>query len=107
MAECDLKRIGNTNLSSEWNSLQIQKIIGEKDFIGTELQLLWIAEINEGKGTRPVIMILLCFIAPWLAMFLRGKIIQGILCIILHITLIGWIPATIWALIVTREPKEA
>ena len=50
-----------------------------------------------------VIMILICFIAPWLAMFLRGHVFQGILCIILHLTLIGWIPATIWALIVTRR----
>ncbi len=50
-----------------------------------------------------MLMILICFLAPWLAMFLRGKYLQGILCIILHITLIGWIPATIWALIVTRD----
>ncbi len=56
----------------------------------------------------PLVMIIICFLAPWLAMFLRGKILQGTLCIILHITLIGWIPATIWALIVTREePRTA
>ncbi len=55
-----------------------------------------------------MLMILICFLAPWLAMFMRGKILQGILCIILHITIIGWIPATIWALIVTRdEPRTA
>lgn len=29
------------------------------------------------------------------AEFLRGAILRGILCIVLHITLIGWIPATI------------
>ncbi|MCJ2023443.1 YqaE/Pmp3 family membrane protein [Methylobacterium sp. J-067] len=52
-----------------------------------------------------MVMIIICILAPWLAMFLRGKVIQGILCILLHITLIGWIPATIWALVVTR--KEA
>ena len=50
-----------------------------------------------------MMMILICFIAPWLAFFLRGKVFQGILCIILHVALIGWIPATIWALIATRE----
>ncbi len=54
-----------------------------------------------------MVMILICFIAPWLAMFLQGKVIQGILCILLHVTLIGWIPATIWALIVTRENRAA
>ena len=52
-----------------------------------------------------MVMIIICFLAPWLAMFLRVKVIQGILCILLHITIIGWIPATIWALAVTR--KEA
>ena len=52
-----------------------------------------------------MVMILICFIAPWLAMFLRGHIVQGIACIILHLTLIGWIPATIWALVVTRNEQ--
>ena len=50
-----------------------------------------------------MIMILICFLAPWLAMFLRGNVFQGILCIILLLTIIGWIPATIWALVVTRR----
>ena len=52
-----------------------------------------------------MVMIIICFIAPWLAMFLTGKVWQGILCIILHLTVIGWIPATIWALLVTRDQR--
>ena len=59
------------------------------------------------RKSTTMFMILLCFIAPWLAMFIRGHVFQGILCIILHITLIGWIPATIWALIVTRREGPA
>ncbi len=54
-----------------------------------------------------MIMILICFVAPWLAMFLRGKVVQGVLCILLHISLIGWIPATIWALVATRDEARA
>lgn len=54
-----------------------------------------------------MIMIIICFLAPWLAMFLRGKFVQGILCVILHLTLIGWIPATIWALVATRDERTA
>ncbi len=50
-----------------------------------------------------MVMILICFLAPWLAMFICGKVWQGIACVILHATLIGWIPATIWALAVTRD----
>ncbi|MDF7681694.1 YqaE/Pmp3 family membrane protein [Enterobacteriaceae bacterium ESL0689] len=34
---------------------------------------------------------------PWLTFFTIGKPISGIICLILQITLIGWIPATIWA----------
>jgi hypothetical protein len=26
-----------------------------------------------------------------------GKVLQGILCLILQLTVIGWLPATIWA----------
>jgi TM2 domain-containing membrane protein YozV len=44
-------------------------------------------------------MTLLAILLPWLSFFLRGKIIQGILCLFLQITLIGWLPAAIWAVI--------
>ncbi|WP_236537102.1 YqaE/Pmp3 family membrane protein [Sphingobacterium composti Ten et al. 2007 non Yoo et al. 2007] len=42
-------------------------------------------------------MILIAVLFPWLSFFLRGKILVGILCIILQFTLIGWLPAAIWA----------
>ena len=42
-------------------------------------------------------MILIAVLLPWLSFFLRGKIISGIICVILQITLIGWLPAAIWA----------
>lgn len=42
-------------------------------------------------------MIILAVLLPWLSFILRGKIIQGVICIILQITLIGWLPAAIWA----------
>ncbi|WP_390625050.1 YqaE/Pmp3 family membrane protein [Pseudorhizobium xiangyangii] len=34
---------------------------------------------------------------PWLTFFTIGRPIAGIACFILQITLIGWIPAVIWA----------
>ena len=42
-------------------------------------------------------MILLAVLFPWLSFLFRGKILQGIICLILQITLIGWLPAAIWA----------
>ncbi|KGE13555.1 YqaE/Pmp3 family membrane protein [Sphingobacterium deserti] len=42
-------------------------------------------------------MTLIAILFPWLSFFLRGKIFIGFLCLILQITLIGWLPAAIWA----------
>jgi uncharacterized membrane protein YqaE (UPF0057 family) len=39
------------------------------------------------------------FFLPWLSLLLQGKILAGIVCLILQITLIGWIPAFIWAVV--------
>lgn len=41
--------------------------------------------------------LLLAILLPWLQFFTIGKPISGILCLILQITLIGWIPAAIWS----------
>jgi len=40
---------------------------------------------------------LLAILLPFLSFMVRGKILTGILCLILQITLIGWLPAAIWA----------
>ncbi|WP_221258449.1 YqaE/Pmp3 family membrane protein [Flavobacterium okayamense] len=37
------------------------------------------------------------FFFPWLSLMLQGKIVSGIICLLLQITIIGWIPAFIWA----------
>jgi len=42
-------------------------------------------------------MILIAVLFPWLSFFLRGKLLKGIICAILQISLIGWLPAAIWA----------
>ena len=41
--------------------------------------------------------LLIAFILPWLTFFTIGRPIAGLLCLLLQITLIGWLPATIWA----------
>ena len=42
---------------------------------------------------------LLALLFPWAVFFTMGKIGQGILCLLLQLTIIGWLPATIWAFI--------
>lgn len=34
---------------------------------------------------------------PWLSLMFQGKIGAGIICLLLQLTVIGWIPAVIWA----------
>jgi uncharacterized membrane protein YqaE (UPF0057 family) len=40
---------------------------------------------------------LLALFLPWLAFFTMGMVLSGIICLILQLTVIGWLPATIWA----------
>lgn len=44
-------------------------------------------------------MILLAVLLPPVSFFLRGKILSAILCLILQVTLIGWLPAAMWAVV--------
>ncbi|AZA55448.1 YqaE/Pmp3 family membrane protein [Chryseobacterium sp. G0201] len=44
-------------------------------------------------------MILLAILLPFLSFIVRGKVLTGIICLVLQITLIGWIPAAIWAVL--------
>jgi len=41
---------------------------------------------------------ILAFFLPWLSLMLNGKLFSGIICLILQITVIGWLPAAIWAI---------
>jgi TM2 domain-containing membrane protein YozV len=42
---------------------------------------------------------LIAILLPWVSFFTMGKIGQGFLCLLLQITLIGWLPAAVWALV--------
>ncbi len=41
--------------------------------------------------------LLIALLLPWLLFFTIGRPVAGIICLILQITLIGWVPAAIWA----------
>ena len=49
--------------------------------------------------------LLIALILPWLTFFTIGRPIAGIICLILQITLIGWLPATIWAVYALSQYK--
>ena len=41
---------------------------------------------------------IIALLLPWLSFFTIGKPISGVICLLLQITLIGWLPAAIWAM---------
>ncbi len=41
--------------------------------------------------------LLIAIVLPWLLFFTIGRPLAGVICLILQITVIGWIPAAIWA----------
>ncbi|MEZ7514579.1 YqaE/Pmp3 family membrane protein [Flavobacterium frigidarium] len=50
-------------------------------------------------------MLIIAIIFPTLSFFLRGKILTAILCFLLQITIIGWIPASIWAVLSLQDAR--
>ena len=49
--------------------------------------------------------LLIALILPWLLFFTIGRPIAGIVCLILQVTLIGWIPAAIWSVYALSQYK--
>ncbi len=49
--------------------------------------------------------LIIALILPWLTFFTIGRPLSGIVCLILQITLIGWLPATIWAVYALSQYK--
>lgn len=49
--------------------------------------------------------LLLALILPWLQFFTIGRPFAGIICLLLQLTLIGWIPAAIWSVYALSQYK--
>jgi uncharacterized membrane protein YqaE (UPF0057 family) len=49
--------------------------------------------------------LLLAILLPFTVLFTINKPISGIVCLFLQITIIGWIPAAIWAVYATGQYK--
>ncbi|WDF62137.1 YqaE/Pmp3 family membrane protein [Flavobacterium sp. KACC 22758] len=50
-------------------------------------------------------MTLIAIFFPSLSFLLRGKLLTALLCLILQITLIGWIPAAIWSVVSLQNSR--
>ena len=49
--------------------------------------------------------LVIALLLPWLTFFTIGRPLAGILCLILQVTLMGWIPAAIWAVYALSQWK--
>lgn len=49
------------------------------------------------KRESTIMRLLIAIFIPFLVFFTIGRPLAGIVCLILQITLIGWIPAALWA----------
>ena len=49
--------------------------------------------------------LLLAIFLPFVTFFTIGRPIAGIICLILQITLVGWIPAALWAIYALGQYK--
>jgi uncharacterized membrane protein YqaE (UPF0057 family) len=49
--------------------------------------------------------LLLAIFLPFLAFFTIGRPFAGIICLILQITVLGWMPAAIWAVYALGQYK--
>ena len=49
--------------------------------------------------------LLIALLLPWLTFFTIGRPLSGVVCLILQLTLIAWIPAAIWAVYALSQFK--
>jgi hypothetical protein len=49
--------------------------------------------------------LLISLILPWLTFFTIGRPIAGVICLLLQITILGWLPAAIWSVYALSQYK--
>ncbi len=49
--------------------------------------------------------LIIAFIFPWLTFFTISRPIAGVVCLVLQLTILGWLPAAIWAVYALSQYK--
>jgi len=57
--------------------------------------------IEKDGGMR----LLLALLLPWLQFFTIGRPFAGVICLLLQLTIIGWVPAAIWSVYALSQYK--
>jgi uncharacterized membrane protein YqaE (UPF0057 family) len=70
---------------------------------------IWPAEagpdINSTRSYEESMRLIIALILPWLTFFTIGRPIAGVICLVLQLTVLGWLPATIWAVYALSQYK--
>ena len=51
-------------------------------------------------------MIVLAVLLPWLALLLHKHVFQAAVCLGLQLTVLGWAPAAVWAVLVVNKDRR-
>jgi uncharacterized membrane protein YqaE (UPF0057 family) len=62
---------------------------------------------DAGRLTKepPNMRLLLAIFLPFVVFFTIGRPIAGVICLVLQITILGWLPAAIWAVYALSQYK--
>lgn len=58
--------------------------------------------LNDKGG---IMRLILAIFLPWLQFFTIGRPVAGVICLILQLTIIGWIPAALWSVYALSQYK--
>jgi len=63
---------------------------------------VWLSySLKKDAGMR----LLLALLLPWLQFFTIGRPFAGLICLLLQLTIIGWVPAAIWSVYALSQYK--
>lgn len=51
-------------------------------------------------------MIVVAVLLPWLALLLHKRFFQAAFCLGLQLSVVGWIPAAIWAVLLVNHDRK-
>jgi len=57
------------------------------------------------KNWSTLMRLILAILIPWLNFFTIGRPIAGIICLVLQLTLVGWLPAALWSIYALSQYK--
>ena len=59
-----------------------------------------------GERKRDLVRLPIAVLLPGLAFFAMGRPVPGLACLALQASLVGWLPAAVWAACATRQARQ-